>query len=260
MSQRLSIAFVVPLMLVAGACARFDVPTEVKGSCADVFGAQVCTWEKVSGAALIEVGATVPLASIENAPAEMPMAWPPAPVASIDLAGATRQRTRFTQLAVDWEAGGHPPAAFMTPHFDFHFYVAPATEVAAIDCKDESKPAALPAGYGLPDLVLPPDMAGMIGVSTLVGVCVPEMGMHAFAQNELDRADAFDGTMVIGYYKGQPIFIEPMISKAMLMRQASFDLPVPAVPGFSGPAPTTFHAEYDAAARAYRFVLAGFGG
>ena len=34
----------------------------------------------------------------------------------------------------------------MTPHFDFHFYLISREEIAAIDCKSESKPAALPAG------------------------------------------------------------------------------------------------------------------
>jgi hypothetical protein len=49
-----------------------------------------------------------------------------------------------------------------------------------------------------------------------------------------------------------------MISKAMLMKQASFDLPLPNVPGLKGPRPTKFHAEYDGTQRAYRFTLSGF--
>jgi hypothetical protein len=146
----------------------------------------------------------------------------------------------------------------MTPHFDFHFYAIPAAEREAIDCADTAKPAALPSGYGLPDIALPPEMADMVGVSTLVGLCVPQMGMHGIVQAEIDRTDAFEGTMVVGYYQGTPIFIEPMISKAMLLRRASFDLPVPAVPGFAGAVPTRFHAEYDAASASYRFVMSGF--
>ena len=60
-------------------------------------------------------------------------------------------------------------------------------------------------------------------------------------------------TMVIGYYEDTPIFVE-----AMFMKQASFDLPIPAVAGSPGPMPTKFRADYDAAARSYRFVLSGF--
>lgn len=168
------------------------------------------------------------------------------------------QHGRFTQLTMFWEPGGHPPGAFMTPHFDFHFYTVAASERAAMDCSDVSKPASLPAGYGLPDIPLPPDMAKMTGVSALVGICVPHMGMHALLTTEIERKDAFNGSMVIGYYKGKPVFIEPMVSKAMLMEKKSFDLPIPEIPGLAGTQPTRFHAEYDTTHQAYRFTFSGF--
>jgi hypothetical protein len=238
--------------------ARDAALTHTQGSCADVFKGRVCTTSTMRGTTLVDVGAVIPLASIENAPAEMPMVWPPVPTASIQLSDAVRQQSGFQQFTVDWNAGGHPPAAFMTPHFDFHFYLIPHAELAAIDCKSESKPTELPAGYALPDIALPPQMAGMMGVSTLVGLCVPQMGMHAVPATEVARTDAFGATMVIGYYKGTPIFIEPMISKATLMKKTSFDLPLPSVPGLKGPRPTTFHAEYDGTQQVYRFTLSGF--
>lgn len=252
------VALVTLLALSVGVRARDTALTQVKGACADVFKGQVCTTSTMKGTTLVEVGAVIPLASIENAPADVPMVWPPVPTASIELPDVIRQQAGLRQFTVDWNAGGHPPAAFMTPHFDFHFYLIPRAEIAAIDCKSENKPAALPSGYTLPDIPLPPEMAGMMGVSRLVGLCVPQMGMHAILTTEVARTDAFGGTMVIGYYKGAPIFIEPMISKTMLMKKASFDLPVPSVPGLTGPRPTKFHAEYDAAQQAYRFTLSGF--
>jgi hypothetical protein len=258
MSQRVLILGVVLLGLTSSACARVEAVTEIPGTCADVFGGQVCTWARVEGGTLVEAGAVVPVATIEGAPAEMPMAWPPTASASIQMPGVVGDQAGITQLTVNWEAGGHPPGAFMTPHFDFHFYVVPEAEIAAIDCLDERKPATLPAGFVLPDIELPPHMAGMIGVPTLVGLCVPKMGMHGILETEVARTDAFDGTMVIGYYKGEPIFLEPMISRAMLLRRQSFDLPVPVVPGFTKASPTHFHAEYTAASDAYRFVLSGF--
>jgi hypothetical protein len=177
---------------------------------------------------------------------------------SLEMPDAARRLGGLAQLTMFWESGGHPPGAFMTPHFDFHFYSIASSELAAIDCKDESKPAALPAAFGLPDIPLPPHMAEMMGVPTLVGLCVPTMGMHAILASEIERKDAFDGTMVIGYYKGRPIFIEPMVAKATLMKRASFDLPIPEVPGLSGPHPTRFHAEYDAAKQSYQFTFSGF--
>jgi hypothetical protein len=42
------------------------------------------------------------------------------------------------------------------------------------------------------------------------------------------------------------------------MKKASFDLPMPVVPGATGPLPTAFRAEWDAARQAYQFRLSGF--
>jgi hypothetical protein len=248
----------VLLALGVGACASAPALVEVKGACADVFKGQVCTWAKTQGMNLVEVGALVPLASIENAPAEGSMAWPPAIDAKLDLPESVRQQAGLTQLTVYWEAMGHPPGPYMTPHFDFHFYmVAPADE-AAIDCKDNSKPSALPAEYSLPDVPLPPDFAKLTGVPTLVGLCVPQMGMHSLPTTTLDTKDAFRGSMVIGYYRGKPIFFEPMLTKTMLMEKRSFDLAIPEIPGLAGAHPTKFHAEYNATQQAYRFIFSAF--
>lgn len=100
-------------------------------------------------------------------------------------------------------------------------------------------------------------MAQMTGVETLVGLCVPKMGMHSLLTTEMESPDTFRGTMVVGYYRGKPIFIEPMITKAMLMEKKSFELAIPDVPGI-GAHPTKFRAEYDAAKASYRFAFSGF--
>jgi hypothetical protein len=258
MSHRVRAISVILLALGAGACTGDDKLVEVKGACADVFGAPVCTWAKTKGKNLVEAGAVVPLASIENAPADQPMVWPPAAAAQIDMPEPARQQGSLTHLSVYWEPGGHPPAAFMTPHFDFHFYTVPDSERAAMDCKDLTKPASRPVEYSLPDIPLPPEMAQMMGVPALIGLCVPEMGMHALPVSEIERKEAFSGTMVIGYYKGEPIFIEPMLSKAMLLRKDSFALTIPHVPGLVGSQATQFRGDYDATQQAYRFTLSAF--
>jgi hypothetical protein len=258
MSHRVRTMSAALLVLAVGACRGEEPLVEVKGACADAFKAEVCTWAKTKGKNLVEAGAVVPLASIENAPADQPMVWPPVAAAEIDMPEPVRRQGGLTQLTMYWEAGGHPPGAFMTPHFDFHFYLVGASARAAMDCKDVSKPATLPVAFGLPDIPLPPEMATMMGVPVLIGLCVPQMGMHAMLTTEIERTDAFHGSMVIGYYQGKPIFIEPMVSRAMLMEKKSFDLPIPDVPGLAGAHPTKFHAEYDATQQAYRFTLSAF--
>ena len=47
--------------------------SEIKGACADVHKSQVCTWAKMQGETVLEVGATVPIGAIENAPATVPI-------------------------------------------------------------------------------------------------------------------------------------------------------------------------------------------
>jgi hypothetical protein len=258
MSHRAASVSVLLLAITVGACAKDAALADVKGACSDAYKGQVCTWATMNGKTLVEAGATVPFASIENAPADDAMVWPPKAAASLDMPAAALQQSGLTEMTMYWEAGGHPPGAFMTPHFDFHFYTVTPAEIATMDCKDASKPAALPAAFALPDIPLPPDMAKMTGVPALIGLCVPGMGIHAILASEVERKDAFSGTMVIGYYKGKPIFIEPMIAKAMLMKKESFDLPIPDIPGLSGAHPTKFHADFDAAKQAYKFSFSAF--
>jgi len=85
MSHRVQSLSVVLLALAVGAFTGEAPIVEVKGACADVFQDQVCTWARMKGKRLVEAGAVVPLASIENAPADQPMVWPPAAAAEIDL-------------------------------------------------------------------------------------------------------------------------------------------------------------------------------
>ncbi|MCI0434537.1 MAG: hypothetical protein L0271_12985 [Gemmatimonadetes bacterium] len=244
------------LVFALWACSTEAPLVETAGECRDAFAAQICTWTTMQGASVVEMGATIPLAAIENAPPEMPMVWPPPTVTEVGMPGGNGH---LTHLTVYYEPMGHPPATYMTPHFDFHFYTIPSGQRTTIDCSNESKPAALPTGYALPDEVLPDEMAQMIGVKTLVGVCVPQMGMHSLSAEEMASETLFDGTMVVGYYNGETIFFEPMIASAYLLERRSFDLPVPLVPGLEGPQPRAFRAEYVADADAYRFVFSDFG-
>lgn len=242
-------------------CAPREVPiVEVAGGCATVHGGEICTWARMQGDRVVDVGATVPIASIENAPADVhAMAWPPVMAAGIALPEAIVASTGMRELTVYWEPMGHPPGPYLTPHFDFHFYTIPGAERMAIECTDLSKPTEMPAGYALPDVALPPDMAKLTGTNELTGLCVPQMGMHALLASEMESTTTFRGTMVVGYTKGKPIFVEPMLTKAMLLEKASFDLPMPTVPGMTPAAPRAFRAEYDAQAGAYRFTFSGFG-
>lgn len=247
--------FPVVLALLLASCTSAPPVVEVAevpGECGDVFGGTVCTFAEMQGDALVSVGATVPLATIEGAPAEMEMLWPPVPNGMLLLPAAAQQASGMSHLTVVWEAHGHPPGPFLTPHFDFHFYGISPEQREAIDCLDLTKPAALPAGYELPD-------AEVEGLGLLVGLCVPKMGMHGLLGTEMTATGLFDATMVLGYNAGEPIFTEPMISREFLLKKQGFTLPVPALT-HSGATryPTAFQATWDEAGQAYRFVFSGF--
>jgi hypothetical protein len=244
----------VVFMAVLVACAgKAPESRTVQGECADVYGASVCTWATLDGTgAVIEYGATVPIMAAERAPHDMEMAWPPVANAIVRMPAEVTAATGVDHLTVYWEPHGHPPGAYLTPHFDFHFYnISSATRVA-IDCADKTKPAVLPAAYGIVDIDVPE-------LGTLVGLCVPEMGMHTLLASEMESDQIFGGTMVIGYYHGTPIFFEPMIARDMLMRRESFDLPMPTVSDLPAGVryPQRFRAEYDAGSAAYRFIFSG---
>lgn len=226
---------------------------DTASSCATVMGSEVCTWVVTQGGEAVELGATIPLSLIEAVPSEAPMVWPPQELATIALPVAAREALGIDHLGINWEANGHPPETFLTQHFDFHFYNVTPAQVGAIDCTDESKPTALPAGYTLPDIDVP-------GLGMLVGLCVPAMGMHAMPAGEVHETHTFEGSMMMGYYGAEPIFFEPMVSRELLMRRKDFSLPMPRVARLPEGVryPTAFRAEYDRTAQAYRLIFSGF--
>jgi hypothetical protein len=195
------------------------------------------------------------MAAIDNSPADAAMAWPPVATAVIPLPSEARTATGVDHLTFYWEAHGHPPTPFMTPHYDFHFYAISDSERRAIDCADKRKPETLPTGYSLRDQDLP-------GIGLLTGLCVPQMGMHSVETAAFQDTTLFSGAMVLGYYAGHPIFFEPMISRATLLQRRSFSLPLPTPAGLGTGVhyPTRFEAEYDPSVPGYRFVFSNFTG
>lgn len=243
----------LPLVVLVGCVGSAPQSRTVQGECGRVFGADVCTWATLSGTdELMEFGATVPVAAIEGAPADAEMAWPPVANAVVRMPAEVTAATGVDHLTVFWEPHGHPPGAYLTPHFDFHFYSISSATREAIDCVDTTKPGALPAGYAMVDVDIP-------DLGLLEGLCVPTMGMHALLSTELESDGLFTGTMVIGYDKAAPLFFEPMITRELLMRRESFDLAMPEVPGLPAGVryPARYQAVYDAATDSYAFTFSG---
>jgi hypothetical protein len=95
-------------------------------------------------------------------------------------------------------------------------------------------------------------------LGNLIGLCVPQMGMHSINEEEMNATELFDGSMIVGFYKTETIFIEPMIARDKLLAREDFDLVVPRGLVDRGPNiawPTSFKAVYDEDANAYQFVF-----
>jgi hypothetical protein len=217
-------------------------------NCGTVFGAKVCTSYRTHAGKVTDFSMHVPIALLDQAPATAPMVWPPKADLAIPFPDAVKEQTGFTFSNIYWNPMGHTPEAYMVPHYDFHFYFVPQETVAAIDCKDTNKPSAIPTGYAMPDENVPP-------IGNLVGICIPLMGMHAVPAGDL-TTKLWDGSLLVGYYSGKPIFIEPMITKALLMKKQSFSLPVPEIaPTPNVRYPSRFNAVYDAKSDSYDFTF-----
>src|SRR5260221_11282102 len=124
MVSRASAKVLACMAVLISAPGRGAPTVEVKGECTMVFKGQVCTWARSQGGKLMEVGATVPIATIEGAPALGEMAWPPVADAKLKLPAGVQAGSGLTQLTIFWQAMGRAPPPFALPHFDFHFHVA----------------------------------------------------------------------------------------------------------------------------------------
>jgi hypothetical protein len=225
----------------------------VEGECRDVYGGSVCTFAEFTGSTLTDIGVTFPMRTALDAPVELGMVWPPEPVAVLAFPEGVEEQTGFTHFELNWEHRGHQPETFLEPHFDFHFYTMPSDDLETVYCTDPTKPEILPAGYVLPDAVDP-----MHGV--LTGLCVPAMGMHAMPKAQLESGEPFASTMLIGYYAGNIIFVEPMVSRATLLRGETFSMEIPPLPAPDEGTqyPARFTARYDQSDATYRMVLSDF--
>ena len=185
------------------------------------------------------MGVTIPLAAFEDAPSSHPFQDD----LVLEMPDVAKEQTIVHHLRLNWLASGHGPDPYGDPHFDLHFLRGSVEEVDAIDCRaDKRLPTAdkIPAGYGKPEL------------------CVNAMGYHSWPKADLEPGADFTASIIMGYFAGNVVFIEPMIAKSALMKKKTFELPI-AKPRSAGGAttlyPTHMAATWDADAEAYTFEL-----
>jgi len=255
-------------VLVAGVVAWLSwgpVPTSdrmVSGEATSLYGGPISTWARIGADGVIrEVGLTIALAAVENAPVDEHDSTEThehtEPSVQAEFPAAIKAATYFDHVSIDFVPGGHPPEPYLLPHFDVHFYGISMPEQLAIDCNDGTKPEAalLPANY----ILVTTD-----GTPEGPADCVPAMGQHAadITSPELNQVDPqrFTKTMILGYYGGEFIFFEPMITRDYFLQRQSFEMAVPDAyqPGVQKQYPRTFRGVYDAQADTYRLIWSDF--
>ncbi len=145
--------------------------------------------------------------------------------------------TPFKHALLDWNPNGHEPEGVYTiPHFDFHFYMTSEAERKAIPPFDVNSTGFenFPAPGYLPEIYVP------------VPAGVPQMGKHWIdATTPEINGGVFTQTFIYGTYDGKKTFYEPMITKAFLDANPSFqrNFPVPAKYKQAGYYPTKMRIE-----------------
>ncbi len=234
------------------------------GETVSLYDGPIATWARLgSDGEIREVGLTIALAAVENAPVDPHDAGDEhghvhsEPSVQAEFPAAVKSATYFDHVSVDFVPNGHPPEPYLLPHFDIHFYGISTPAQLAIDCRDGTTPEAslLPANY----IVVTSD-----GTPEGPADCVPAMGQHAadITSPELHPAsgETFTKAMILGYYRGEFVFFEPMITRDYLLRRQSFEMAVPNAyqPGNWTQYPTSFRGLYNPDDDTYQLIWSDF--
>ena len=252
-SLALGLLLLAPLGLPTSASANPVAPTPliVNGDTLGTTG--VTTWAKVlPNNRVTEVGLTLRLSFVANPPSPGPG---PDGQYVLSFPAVVQATTYFNHLELGWNPHGHEPrGVFDVPHFDFHFESVPVADVFAIGFGDGPPQAphdpVAPASERIPAGYMYPSQFAL----------VPFMGVHAVRPDDIVPSDQFTTIMIAGFFNGNMIFMEPMITQRFLLLRQSFtlDVPMPAVLGRTTHYPSRFRGIYDKKTDAFNFVFDKF--
>jgi hypothetical protein len=150
----------------------------------------------------------------------------------------------WDHVALDWNPQGHDPTPiYGVPHFDFHFYALSSAEQMQIVGGPETTP--------VPAADIPHDYASQV-------ISVPMMGVHwADTLSSEFHGTPFDKTFIYGFYKGNMVFVEPMVTRVLLASQPDVTLPVKQPQDFQKPGfyPDSYSVRYNSVSKTVRVTL-----
>jgi hypothetical protein len=224
------------LVLTLAACGHPDP---------EPMGGVLLTHEVDGDGVVIEVGMTVDIAELDRVMTDEVFSEA---VATYD--DVVIEQTYVNHIQLGYNPHGHgPPGVNDVPHFDIHFYGISNAERLEVSCDGQPVPEEerVPDGYD----------ASAVGGEPF-GSCVAAMGSHAGDEDSLEGK--LDAELILGYDRGELIFIEPMISAARFEARddLTLDIARPASLGRTTRWPDTFTMTFDEDAGLYRFALSGF--
>lgn len=229
----------------------------VYGAPVDVGNGTARSYIITRGATPIELG----IAMSEGALEGLPGGTTPQDAQRFILSLPSGNSTGYQVVELNWNPGGHPPPMVYTvPHFDFHFYTVPLTQVEAIlpaDPEFGAKAANLPAESTRPDGYAP----DVNPVGAIAGV--PRMGVHWTDRTSHEfHGQPFTATFVVGSWDGEFTFLEPMVEFSYLKSKPNYEaaVQVPSAFGAAGDRPTGYRVAWNESAAEYRIALTDLGG
>lgn len=150
----------------------------------------------------------------------------------------------YDHATIDWHPDGHPPPGIYTvPHFDAHFYFVSKQTRQAV----EPGPAQVfPGEQYVPEGYVPDS------------VNTPGMGMHYLNMKAPEfNGEPFTHTLIYGFYEGEHMFLEPMMTSEMLSSRPNVEADVPQPEAYqkAGMYPRDYRITHEAEAGEYRIVL-----
>ncbi|MBX3199906.1 MAG: DUF5602 domain-containing protein [Labilithrix sp.] len=208
----------------AGGGAVEEELTLVNGKSGDLFDGTAKSFAKVNTeGTVVSVGVVFSLAALTSGPKPHPFQDD----LVLDMPAVAKEQTILHHLRANWLPGGHGPTPYADPHFDFHFLRGTRAEIDDIDCaadlrNGKTMPEAdkIPKGYGQPEL------------------CVNAMGYHSWPKADTSGGK-FTASLIMGYWEGNVVFLEPMITLKTLEKKATFEIPI-AKPASAGGATTLY--------------------
>ncbi len=206
-SGALTIPAAVAVIAFAAACSSDTGPegtVEVSGAPVTVGNGTAHAFVVTAPGGMSSIGVALSPSALNGLPSVDSMWDLPLPAGSA--------AAPWDHVEINWNVQGHPPAMYMLPHFDFHFYSVSRSEQASV------QPG--------PDTVTVP--AANVPTDYISGVeAVPDMGVHWVDTTSAEfHGQTFDHTLIYGFYHGKMMFIEPMVTRTFLAGHPDVTAPV----------------------------------